>query len=810
MWLILRVAAVAVLAVGVIQALGAFGPAARPEAGPVLACVGLVLLSQLLQVRVRTDGGPLLLGWGEAAVVAASYLLPAGLVPAVFLGGVTLAQVIHRRTGRVTRWYRNVNNVSALVVASGAAVVVSRLLGLRPHADLDGRTLLALSASAAVYCAVTVLVFSVLIGSESGRPFTKVARVTARTKVPMAAGNLVIAVATLAGFVANDLWLLALPPALWLLHQTYTYRAHADDERRSWQTFADATRKLNHLDEGHAAAAGLDGAARLFNARAAEIIVDGPPGAPRAYSLGPDGEVVRGTPAESPEAALAVRPLLVAGTRIGELRLLRVTALNRRDNLMLNAYGDALAASLHDAATNSALRALTERSTHDATHDALTGLPNRAALLARGSERLHGLDAAAPVALLLLDINHFKEVNTTLGHAAGDELLRTTATRLGTGDTDDELLVRLGGDEFAVLLTGPSAGLLDVVARARELATELARPTSVSGVQLSVEASIGVVAAPAAEVDVTELLRRADIAMYQAKHDGASVAWYEPGRDNASTDRLALLAELREALASRDQIELLLQPAVALPSRRPVSVEAFVRWRHPRRGTLKPVDFVRAVEQSELLGQFTRHVLDAALHVAARLRADGAALPVAVNLSPRSLHDRQLPDDVRVLLERHEVPPEGLILEITETVVLSEDKVVDEVLAALRGLGVQLSVDDFGTGCSALTFLTRVALDEVKVDRTFVTRMADQPEAAAIVRTTVELGRELGRRVVAEGVETAEQCQALVGLGCTTAQGFYFYAPMPLAAAVEALRGVTASPAPGPDLPPVRHLRAAD
>jgi len=236
-----------------------------------------------------------------------------------------------------------------------------------------------------------------------------------------------------------------------------------------------------------------------------------------------------------------------------------------------------------------------------------------------------------------------------------------------------------------------------------------------------------------------------------------------------------------------------------------VSVEAFVRWRHPRRGTLKPVDFVRAVEQSELLGQFTRHVLDAALDVAARLRDCGADLPVGVNLSPRSLHDRQLPHDVRRLLERHGIPPRGLILEITETVVLSEDKVVDEVLAELRALGVQLSVDDFGTGCSALTFLTRVALDEVKVDRTFVTRMADQPEAAAIVRTTVELGRELGRRVVAEGVETAEQYQALLALGCTTAQGFYFYAPMPVQVALEALRGATEEPTP-----PVRHLRALD
>jgi diguanylate cyclase len=802
LWLTVRISAAAILAAGLIHV-----ALTRPEIGigPPLAMFGLVVLSQVLQVRVRTNGGMLMLGWGEAAAVAASYLLPAGLVPVVFLGGVICAQVFHRWRGRIRRWHRFVNNIATLVIASAAAVAVSRLLGLRPHADFDGRAILALTACAATYCAVTVIVISALIGSESGQSIPALTRVAGRTKVPMAAGNLIIAIATLAGFTANNLWLLALPPALWLLHQTYTHRAHAEDERLSWQTFAAATRKLNHLDEGHAAAAGLDGAVRLFAARTAEIIVDVPPGPPRAYTLDAAGEIVRGTPVEPAEPPVAVRPLLVAGARIGELRLLQVSMLTKRDGLMLNAYGDALAASLHDAATNSELRALTERSTHDATHDALTGLPNRAALLGRGSELLSGVDPAAPVALLLLDINHFKEVNTTLGHAAGDDLLRTTAARLSSADAAGELLVRLGGDEFAVLLTGAGAAQPQALARARHLAAELARPTTVTGVQISVEASIGVVAAPAGEVDVTELLRRADIAMYQAKHDGASVACYEPGRDNASTDRVALLAELREALACQDQIELLFQPAVALATRRPVSVEAFVRWRHPRRGTLKPVDFVRAVEQSELLGQFTRHVLDAALAVAARLREGGADLPVSVNLSPRSLHDRQLPSDVRALLERHGIPPQGLILEITETVVLSEEKVVDEVLADLRALGVQLSVDDFGTGCSALTFLTRVALDEVKVDRTFVTRMADQPEAAAIVRTTVELGRELGRRVVAEGVETAEQCQALIGLGCETAQGFYFYAPMPVPAAVEALRGATSDPAQ-----PVRRLRAAE
>jgi diguanylate cyclase (GGDEF)-like protein len=814
-WYLLRAAAVVAVAGGVTHTLVTGAEIRSPLV--LVAAVAVVVLGHLLVVRVRTGSGVLRLGWGEAALITACFLVPVGLVPAVFLVGVGAVQYLRLRAGRVAVAYRVLNNTAALTVSAAGASVVAALLGLRPNAVLDGRTVVGMTVGAATFLGLSAFIVAGLATIEYDQRPLRMFRTVVRTKVPMAVGNVVVAVAMVAGFSVNWLWLLVLPPSMWLLHQTFAYRANTEDERRSWQVFAEATRELNHLDESQAAAAGLDGAVRLFAALNAEIVIDGPPGPPRVYAIAVDG-VVTCTEAAAGAAGsdtigmlvgpgrgrlLATRPLLVGGARIGELRILSAQPMNRRDVLMLNAYGDALAASLHDAATNSELRALTERSDHDANHDPLTGLTNRSGLLVRGTARLRGLAAADPVALMLFDINHFKEVNTTLGHAAGDSLLEIIAGRLLAGSRPGDLVVRLGGDEFAVLFAGSEAHQQAAVERARLLAADLARPTSVAGVQLSVEASIGVVAAAAGEIDVTELLRRADIAMYQAKRNGASVAPYEADRDDASTDRLALLAELREALAGDDQLHLVLQPVVGLPGRRPVSVEAFVRWRHPRRGTLTPVDFVRAVEQSELLGQFTRYVLDAALAFAARLRQAGTALPVSVNLSPRSLHDRQLPADVAHLLHEHDIPADGLILEITETVVLSEARVVDEVLAELRTLGVQLSVDDFGTGCSALTFLTRVALDEVKVDRTFVTRMVEQPEAEAIVRTTVELGRALGRRVVAEGVENAEQCAALVALGCTTAQGYHFSKPMPEHTAVEALRG-------GPRPVGTRHLRAAE
>jgi EAL domain-containing protein (putative c-di-GMP-specific phosphodiesterase class I) len=236
---------------------------------------------------------------------------------------------------------------------------------------------------------------------------------------------------------------------------------------------------------------------------------------------------------------------------------------------------------------------------------------------------------------------------------------------------------------------------------------------------------------------------------------------------------------MREALAVDDQLDVVLQPAVDLVTGAPTGVEALIRWRHPRRGVLAPVDFVRTVEGSELLAPFTRYVVDRALGVAAEWAAHGLQIPIAVNLSARSLLDPRLPADVAELLRRHRIPPSGLVLEITETVVMSELDVIDEVLAGLRAVGVQLAVDDFGTGFSSLTFLTRITVDELKVDREFVAKMVHSAEAAAIVRTTVDLGRELGLRVVAEGVETADQRDALTALGCRAAQGFHFFKPMP-------------------------------
>jgi len=687
-----------------------------------------------------------------------------------------------------------VRNAAMLGLAGAAAALAASAITDVHRAPLGQTVAVALCAGAIAYAAAGMSLVAASVAARRAAHFLPAFGSVVKSKLLMVVGNILVGLFVVYFIdLEQPLWLLLLPPGLWLLQQTYIHRLRADDERRTWEAFARATRELNQLDETGVVEKCLAGARALFSPDEVELVVIGLRGVTTRYVADRDGAVVAGHgPATFVDDVLeATRTLSVGKVEVGELRLrfVQPVPLTPRQQAAFSAYGDALAAALHDATTHKELQDVSARSVRESAQDQLTGLPNRAAMLRAGDLELRALDHDAPVAMLLLDIDHFKEVNDTLGHAAGDDLLRMTAARLTELVQPGEMLSRLGGDEFALLLMslpadvpGPDGErtrpVRHALRRARMLTEKLAVPAEVAGVTLSVEASVGVVVAPAGSADMTELLRRADIAMYQAKRGGASVSWYDSAKDAGSTDRLALLAELREALAATDQLHLLLQPAVDLTTGGPSGVEALIRWRHPRRGLLTPKDFVRAAENSELLGAFTRYVIDRALVIAADWAEQGLDVPIAVNVSPRALLDPQLPTDVADLLRRHQVPAERLVMEITETVVMSELAVIDQVLGALRDQGIQLAVDDFGTGYSSLTFLTRIPVDEVKVDRTFVARMVDSPEAAAIVRTTVDLGKELGLRVVAEGVETAEQRQALTALGCTAAQGFHFFKPV--------------------------------
>ncbi|MEU4396953.1 putative bifunctional diguanylate cyclase/phosphodiesterase [Micromonospora orduensis] len=783
----------AVVAATVGLTLPASLPSDDPLGGPARfgIVVGVVAVAQLARLRFRSPAGMVSITWGEAALIVCLYLAPAGWLPSATLLGAGLSWTVLSLHNDRRPALEIVRIAASLAAATALAVSVATALGEPLLAAPTPALALAVIAGSVTYLLVTAWLGGVTLGLRHGLPIGPPLLAALRGKLLMFVGNVAVGLVVVALLELDARWLLLLPPLLWLLQQTYRYRLRADQERRTWRAFAEATAALNQLDERGAASAAVTGALALFNAELVDVDVARADGRWRRYRGDAGGQMVDrevGPPELSePDEHELIRPLSVGAAPVGRLRVRfpRSAPPSNRERDAVAAFGDALAAALHDAATHRELRLVTARSSYEAVHDPLTGLANRAAMLGKGDQSLRQLAHDHPVALLLLDINQFKEVNDTLGHAAGDQLLRLTANRLSSMARPGDLLGRLGGDEFALLLTSVpvlgdrAAPLAHALRQAREIAERLAAPTEVAGVRMSIEVSVGVVVADAGTADMTELLRRADIAMYQAKEGGGSVAAYDGSRDAASTDQLALLAELREALKVDDQLVLALQPAVDLATGAPTGVEALIRWQHPRRGWLGPADFIRPVENSEQLGTFTRYVLDKALGVAAGWAREGLDVPISVNLSARSLLDPRLPAEIADALRRHQVPPHRLVLEITETVVMSELEVIDEVLATLRSMGVQLAVDDFGTGFSSLTFLTRIAVDELKVDRSFVIRMADSPEAAAIVRTTVGLAHELGLRVVAEGVETAEQRMALAELGCTSAQGYHFFKPMP-------------------------------
>ena len=412
-----------------------------------------------------------------------------------------------------------------------------------------------------------------------------------------------------------------------------------------------------------------------------------------------------------------------------------------------------------------------------ALHDPLTGLPNREWFRARAERTLRGAEPGQPGAIVLADLDRFKEVNDTLGHHAGDELLRVVARRLRAALRTDDSVARLGGDEFGLILPNladaPQA--LELLARVRG---ELSEEVMLDSLSVGIEASFGIAFYPEHGTTVEELLKRADAAMYQGKRGTAGVVIYESVEEPRAARSLVVQGELRHAL-ERDELLLHYQPKIALDTGRPCGVEALLRWRHPERGLLGPGEFLPAVEHSGLIEPLTAWVLRRALEDRDRWLAAGVRWPVSVNVSTRNLESPDFTELVMALLADSGTAPDELCLEVTETSLAADAAVAARTIGALADSGVVLSIDDFGMGYSCLSQLRSLPVGEIKVDRTFVSGLDRRAEDRSIARSIIELGHGLGCTVTAEGVETAGAADWLRAAGCDAAQGFHYARPAP-------------------------------
>jgi diguanylate cyclase (GGDEF)-like protein len=752
------------------------------DATTFVTLIAMTAVARLAQVRVRIRATHHSVSWTDAAVLIGLSTAPVPWVVLCVGIGVALA------TMRLPR-LKFVFGIGKDILAAAAGGLVFMAFGLSPT---PAESFDHLWVVAIAYLAIEVvdeIIAIPVIALASHTPIRQRFVANVDTRLISLVARFLVAGLTIAVLSIQNHLLLGIPPLVLALHLWYSNRLRGLAEREAWERLAAATEALNDVNLDAVLHLGVTRAAELFSADQVEVetwlgqhrrLVRG----------GNEGVHVDGPPEDAPEGhPVSIETPLEGhdqGADVGVLRLrFRDTVkLSEREQYTLRTFASALCTAVRNASAYAELERAAHEHAHAAAHDALTGLTNRRALLERGNELLERRNADGILALLLIDLNHFKEVNDTLGHAAGDRVLVGVAERLRDAAGPEDVVARLGGDEFAVLLTGLPAPAV-AAHRADGLLTTLYQPIEVEGMRISIEASGGIAVAGGSG-GMVELLRRADVAMYQAKRTGQRIATYARARDTADVGRLTLGGDLPRAVAEH-QFVVNFQPIVDLATGEVVSAEALARWHHPDRGNLDPRRFLDAVERSGLLPAFADAVLDLALIAAADWWEAGFDIPVAVNVSPRSLLDARFPGTVVARLRAHDMPADRLILELTETLTISQLEVVDQVLGQLRDAGVRLALDDFGTGYSSLSVLSRIPVHELKIDREFVRTMESSPEAAAVVRSTVDLGRSLNLAIVAEGVESEPQRRALWELGCAAGQGHLFSRPMPAGRLLAAL-----------------------
>jgi diguanylate cyclase (GGDEF)-like protein len=734
--------------------------------------------------------------------------------PALVIGrivGTGLALKFHRKQGAM----KMVFNLACGVLECSVATVLFRLVAGRD----DGESVRALAGGAfAVVVAVFVVTSAIALAISvfEGMP-------TPRDLVRLFAANVVVAITNscLALVTVAVLW--ASPGSGWLLllvsvvlFMGYRSYARLQQKHDDLELLYDFTRRTGRALQVDSAMRELLGQVRtVLRAELAVIVVRSASGESSAIrtSLDSDGElrivpvqedllwqlleakgasILAAAPVRDEKLVAALKPygvddavvaglrrsdgtvlgFMLAGSRLGELR-----TFTAEDLKLFEALANHASVSLENRHLIERLRAEAADKEHQALHDALTGLPNRMLFQERVDAALTGArQRDAKVSVLLLDLDRFKEVNDTLGHHNGDLLLQEIGDRLRRILRAGDTVARLGGDEFAVLLPD-LAGEEAALAAAEGIRHALERPFTIDEVTLDVGCSVGLAMWPDHGDDATVLLQRADVAMYDAKEGQRGVTLYDPEKDTYSLERLALVGELRSAI-ERGELAVHYQPKADVATGRLLGMEALVRWDHPRHGNVPPEEIIAIAEQTGLIRPLTLWVLNQAMRQCRSWRRAGRPFDVAVNLSIRNILDAELPADVLRLLTDLGLPASSLTFEITETAIMNDPVRTVAVLGRLRAMGVRLAIDDFGTGYSSFSHLRRLPVDEIKIDKSFVQHLANDQSDLVIVRSIVDLGRNLGLRVVAEGVEDDGAWRELANLGCDVIQGYVLTRPL--------------------------------
>ncbi|GIM88558.1 putative bifunctional diguanylate cyclase/phosphodiesterase [Paractinoplanes toevensis] len=750
--------------------------AAIPNPLLLLLIYAVSAISYRVKIVIRIRSSNNVTSWGDVPIMVGLVLVPTPWVVLCVTAGLATVRILNH--GDTRKAIFAVAKEVLVISATGATLL---LFGAHPSADHPQASAAAVVVAYLVLWIVDDLVFHPVIAVASRTTIRKVFLHDFGGRVFVRAATLATVVYVIEVLVSGaTLLLLAFVPVLvGCAHLWRSRRLRTQQERDSWRQLADTTDELSSVDLNQVLHIAAVQGANLFSAGEVEIDLT-TSGVDRVVRAGTDGVTYDGPGPRKFDGESSITAELETrdrSYRAGELVIdfdgkIKLTEF---EQYKLKTFASALCTAIRNAAAYAELQRINEQNAYDAAHDPLTGLANRRELYERADEYFAGRTEDGVVALLLIDLNHFKEVNDTLGHAAGDAVLREVARRLDDAAAPGDLVARLGGDEFAVLLVNLITPAL-ATHRAEQMLSALETTLEVEGMQITVEAAGGIALAPGSG-GINELMRRADIAMYQAKRAGQQTATYAHAQDTADVERLMLGGELQRAVAEQEFV-VDFQPIVDLGSGEVISAEALARWQHPEYGYLTPMQFLETVERSGQLPAFADAVLDQALAASGVWREAGFDLPVAVNVSPRSLLDPRFPATVLTQLARHDVPPERLVLELAETLTISQLDTVSRALDELREAGVRLALDDFGTGVSPLSVLSHIPVNQLKIDRGFVTALETSSEAAAVIRSTVDLARSLHLTVIAEGVESEPQRHALWELGCVAGQGHLFARPM--------------------------------